>query len=383
MPKYLPIHAIRSMTYTELERWWEVDFDVLSSTAVAEATGAVHPTVTEALRSEDWLEQWADALWAAAGQLASACERMEYQGDTRLKGNKERHKLVVSRLMYANGLLKEHKQEQGWRMLPEHQKDASQAVLSILSRHYSAEFSALATQEIARQGLPPQNPYFGISYTDKYDAVEDAVSRGLLHAPVTPKITSFRDLSDDSFTHIVARDVTEQEDRCAELRHPLLLKRWKASLEALRDTHCGLLDIPPAFSVDLPKLGQRELDAVSPAEALRLIARRRFVRALAQRNRECALRTRESVRTAAQRKQEAEQPWTGAIAIARKELGRRHAEERDALLQGLLPFCEPGSTMIRREDLRQTGPVPNQVIPMLKRALADGTWRNLLETPAA
>lgn len=183
MPRYLKIHEIRAMTYLELKRWWEVDFDVLVSTAVAEADGRVDSTVSEALNSDDWIEQWADALYAGAGELASSIERMAFTGDPRLTKVKRRGGVVLQRMGQVNGLLKARRADQGWEMLGEHLKDARLAALAILAKHYREEYLELRAQELARRGLPSDHPFYHVSYRDVFDAIEDAVTKGLIDAP--------------------------------------------------------------------------------------------------------------------------------------------------------------------------------------------------------
>lgn len=378
MPSYLPMRQIRSMAYAELERWWEVDFDVLSSTAVAEATGPVMPSVTEALRSDDWIEQWADALYAASGELKSSAERMEYTRDRRLPDTQRRSGLVVQRVGHVNRLLRDRRRKQGWDMVADHRKDARGASLSILARHHIEESRQLADAEIARRGLAPHHPFWDAHYETKFDAIEDAVHREVLKTPVTPQVESLLRMPPHVLTNRVALDATRQEERCAELRHPLLLRGWANALQHLRDRHCELAGLEPAFTVGLPSLNMRQLRAMDTEDAWTIINRRRFVRALAQRYRECEMHIREITRAVSVRREELEEPWRDAVGASREELARRHPEQMAALLAAFEPFCVPGSTQIREDFLRKGGPVTGQLVPTLKQALADGTWRNLV-----
>jgi hypothetical protein len=378
MPSYLPMSVIRTMPYEELERWWEVDFSVLTSTAVAEATGLVHPTVTEALCSDDWLEQWADALYAASGELKSSVERMDYTRDRRLESTVKHSGLVSQRLGHVHRLMRERDGKQGWDMLPAHMKDARLACLALLSRHYKEERDELAAAEIARRGLPAKMPFADARYADRFESIEDAVRRGMIHAPVTPGVQAFLDMPTPALTHHAARDVTQQEERCSELRHPLLLGRWYGALEHLRDRHCELAGVTPAFSVSLPRLDVSSLQDMRTEEARQIINRRRFVRGLAQRHRECMMHARQLARAVSARREEIERPWHEARGDSREELARRHPEQLQALMSAFEPFCVPGTTEIRRDELRKRGPVTGVLIPTLKQALVDGTWRRLL-----
>jgi hypothetical protein len=371
------------MTYTELERWWEVDFNVFTSTVVAEATGKVHPTVSEALHSEDWLEQWADGLYAAAGELMSSVEHMTFLNDPRLKATLKRVGQVEQRRGQVNTEVRGLLQAQGWEMLPDSHKDARLACIAILARHYPDETAALATEELARQGLPENTPFYGRPWADKFDAIEDAVLLGILEAPSTPEVQALLRLSPRELTEVVARDVNVQEDRCAELRHPLVLRGWLGALIHLRDRHCELSGLEPHFTVSLPRLDIDALRDLREADARQQINRRRFIRGLAQRYRECNMHARQLVRAASIRKEALERPWFACRKAARAEVARRHPEQFQALLSAFEPFCEPGSTTIRPELVRRGGIVSAHLIPMLKKALADGTWVQLVGGKAA
>ncbi|MCZ4098000.1 hypothetical protein [Streptomyces sp. H39-C1] len=293
MPRYMKISDVRAMTYAELERWWEVDFDVLVTTAIAEATGDVDATVSAALHSDDWLEQWADALYAAAGELASSVERITYTRDERLAKVKRQAGVVHQRMGQVNGLLKERRGDQGWDMLAPHLKDTRLIALSILAKHHQEESARLRAEELARRGLPLEPPMYEVSYRDGLEAIEDAVRHQLIKAPVSPRVRALQAAAPHKITSVVAGDVTHQQERCDDLRHPLLLRSWAAALEHLRDRHCALAGIPPEFTTSLATLDFRELRAMRGEQAWDIINRRRFIRALAQRWRECAMHIRQ------------------------------------------------------------------------------------------
>lgn len=379
MPSYMKISDIRGMTYLELERWWEVDFDVLVTTAVAEATGDVHATVSAALRSNDWLEQWADALYAGAGELASSAERMTYTRDQRLQNVKRRAGVVHQRMGQANTLLKTRRAEQGWELLAPQLKDARLSALSILAKHHGEETERLRTEELARRGLPAPNLIDAPSYRDVFEAIEDAVKRELIKAPARQEVRALLAAPPHEITSVVAGDVTHQQERCDDLRHPLLLRSWADALEHLRDRHCELAGLTPEFTTSLRALDMRKLRSMKSEDAWDIINRRRFIRALAQRWRECQMHVRQLGRTAAQRSDVLREPWYEAERAVREELGRRHPEQVKALLVGFAPFCEPGTTRIPRGALNPRS--RGQVVRELKEALADGRWRRLGEAP--
>ncbi|WP_158943796.1 hypothetical protein [Streptomyces sp. NRRL S-378] len=378
MPKYMKISDVRRMSYDELKRWWEVDFDVLVTTAIAEATGEVHPTVSSALRSDDWVEWWADALYSGTGELLSSTERMAFTRDMRLAKETQRAGIVHQRMDEANRVLKARRAEQGWEMLGPHLKDAHLSALSILAKHHKQELEGLRVIELAQRDLVASNPMDAPSYKDVYDAIEDAVRQELISAPVGQAVRALLSAHVRVLTDIAAADVTDQQERCDELRHPLLLRAWNDALVHLRDRHCALAGIEPVFTITLPVLDVKALRLVSEAEAWAVINRRRFIRALAQRWRECQMRVRQMGRTAAERSEAAREPWYAAERAAREVLGHRHPHQLEALTAAFKPFCEPGTTLIRRKALssRQRG----QLIRELKQALEQGTWRLLLNS---
>ncbi|MGW1766106.1 hypothetical protein ACWCQL_18780 [Streptomyces sp. NPDC002073] len=365
------------MTYSELKRWWEVDFDVLVTTAIAEATGDVHPTVSSALRSDDWVEWWADALYAGTGELTSSTERMTFTRDIRLDKERQRSGIVNQRMAEANRLLKARRGDQGWEMLAPHLKDARLAALSILAKHHVQEIEELRALELARRELLPSNPMEAPSYKDVYDAIEDAVQRDLIKAPPSHEVRTLLNAPIHVLTEVVAGDITHQQERRDELRHPLLLRAWNGALNHLRDRHCTLAGIEPVFTTSLPTLDVRSLRSMNEEDAWAIINRRRFIRALAQRWRECQMHVRQLGRTAAERSREHRTPWYAAEQAARAELGRHHPDQLKALTAAFTPFCEPGTTHIRRHALspRSRG----GLIRELKQALEQDTWRMLLE----
>ena len=379
MPSYMKISDVRTMTYPELERWWETDFDVLVTTAVAEATGRVHPTVTAALKDPAWTERWADALYAGSGELLSSVERMTYTRDPRLKRVRRQAGTVHQRMGHANALSKARLREQGWEMAPGSLKDARLMALSILAKHYHEEAEQLRLEELARRGLPAEPPMFGVSYRDVLEAIEDGVQRGFIDAPATPGVRRLLAVPPHRITQLVARDVTAQQERAADLRHPLLLRPWAEALMHLRDRHCELAGIRPEFTVSLAALDMEQLHAMTEQDAWAVINRRRFIRALAQRWRECQMHIRQHGRAVAQKDSDLRQPWYDAGRAAREELGRRHREQRDALVAALAPWREPGTTLLRRGALSSRA--RGDLVRELRQALADGRWAALLTEP--
>lgn len=372
MPVYLPIHQIRRMTYLELKRWWEVDFAALASTAVAEATGTVEPSVRKALASDEWVEQWCDALYAGCGELLSGVERMEHLGDGRLARTRIERDRMMKRLIQARRLLKEKTLREAWEVTPESQKDARAASVGILRKHHQDEFLDLRLEELARKGLPEENPLFGVSFKDAYHCIEESAKNGVLSVPVTPEVERLMSFDGPSMKAEVARDVNNSRTgRCDALRHPLLLRRWSEALHQLLAEHAELSGVEPQFSIYLPRLDIKALRRGPEEAGRKTVSRRRFLRALAQRNQECGMHRRRLVRAANMRLDEVRQPWRDAARTAQEDLAQRHPGEMTALLAAFAPYCKADSTRFREGALSTRG--RGDLIHDLKKKLASGT----------
>ena len=374
MTRYLQVKDIRLMTYAELQRWWETDFDVLMSTAVAEATGAVHPTVSAALCSEEWIDQWVDALCGATGELLSSVERMTYKRDGRLEKTREQTRSMTLRMQEANTALREH-QKTNQQRTGCHSAKAS--VQSLIIRHHRQEFFELRGKEALRRGIPADHPFHGPDVgSDPYETIELGVAQGLLYAPVTDQIAALLKAPPHQITSLAARDISAHGERVDALRHPLMLKHWRSALGHLRDRHCNLAGVKPHFTITLPPIDWVAVSQMSDEEAWGLINRRRFIRAGAQRVRECRMHTKSVLKVVGQRQNEVRQPWEDAGAVAAEDLMRKYADQTQALLAVFLPFCLPdGDTL----DTRMLPfPKREELIRELRTALDDGRWRNLL-----
>lgn len=369
MTAYLPIKAIRSMTYAELERWWEVDFDALVSTAVAEATGHVQPCVSAALESEDWIEQWADALFAAIGELSTSVERMEYTQDARLSRTKARYGKVMQRMQQVNTLLKHHVRKQGQEMAPLASKDGRAAALSILARHYEEDLRRLRAEKLTQRGLSVNGPLYDASYEDGLAHVEDFVARGIITAPLTPEVQHLLKGTREALRAVVASDATRQEEREDALRHPLVLRGWSECLHELMEEHSQLSGIDPSFATILPRLDVEELRQIPEGEAWGHLNRRRFLRALVQRHREFEMHRRQLTRAVGRHAQEIKRPWTEAAQEVREEIAQQHPEEFAALMAAFAPYLEPGSTRFAPDASTTRA----SLVGVLKGQLADGS----------
>lgn len=157
-----------------------------------------------------------------------------------------------------------------------------------------------------------------------------------------------------------------------------MLRIWATALEQLRDRHCELAGVTPEFTTSLAALDMRELHAMKEEDVWDIINRRRSIRALAHRWRECQMHVRQLGRTAAQWSDELREPWYAAERTAREELGRRHPEQVVTLVAGFTSFCEPGTTRLRRDVNPQSR---GQLVRELKAALEDDRWCRLCKAP--
>jgi len=363
------------MSYEDLRRWWEVDFSVLVTTVIAEATGEVHQSVREALASDDWIDSWSDALYFGCGELLNSVERMELLGDSRFSATRRRSDLMMKRFGEVNQLLKEKHALQGWEMAPGANKDSFLAALSILSRHYQEEFSELCAGERLRRGLAGRDPLWNLSYKDGLESVEDGVRLGLLVAPVTPGVRRLISGGSGEVKKAAASDIKSVEDRNDALRHPLVLRRWSEALSELLKEHSELFGSDPHPTITLPSVDMESLREMGQEDAMKLINRRRFLRALAQRHRECETHKRQLIREVALRQDGIKRPWRDAAQAARREMGARHPEELEALMASFSRYCEPGSTVMRRGVLNRNE--RDTLVHNLRRKLADGTLLDL------
>lgn len=350
MPSELTMGHARSLTFAELERRWEEDFSQLCTTVLAEATGPVDPSVEAALRSAAWASRWDDALYACIGALASAAERKAFTEDPSWKRTLNHLSAVRRRAAEAKELLDRQRRPRAQPRLA----DARLLVSSVLAKHYAQEFEELRVEEFARRGLPPQEDDERGPGRDGLGRVEDLVASGVLEEPADAQVDRLLGASPQALTRTVALDANERE-YCPALRHPLLLRGWAAALERLRDEHYALDGMQPSFTVTLPALDLDALRAMEPAQAWKVLHRRRFLRSLAQRWRECQMEIHWQVQRAELHHQQQRQPRTAALDAAGEALGRRHAVERDALLERCAPFCEEG-TMLLQERLHSPRP---------------------------
>lgn len=371
MLKHLTVDEIRHMEYSELEPWWEGDFESFITTAIAEATGEVRVSVREALVQDDWIEQWLDALYAATGELDSSRERLSYKRSPRLKSALEMRAQVVQRKDYVSGILRDRAKNQGFEMMPVAQADAMMASISILSQHHRAEFRDLREEACRRRGIPLNDSYYETSYADAYDSIRDAITRGALKTPETKEVRALLDFPYEKFKQLVAEETKGVVERCDTLRHPLVLQRWEQALDDLAIEPCRLIGVEPRLSISLPKVLMKDLWSMPGDEAWKILDRRRFIRGLAQRHREFAMHKRQVVRAVALRREADSQPWIDAAREAQTIVGERHPKERDAIIAEFLPYCEPGSTRIIQATLpsRKRGALVRE----LKEKLASGT----------
>jgi hypothetical protein len=150
---------------------------------------------------------------------------------------------------------------------------------------------------------------------DVFDAIEAGCADGYLYADKTPEVERMLAMGPAAFRRTVAKDAArDQERRVTELRHPLVLRRWKTALDELAQ-----MTAPLARASSITALGPLPVDLDSlPAEsAFAVLNARRFFVALQQRSTDCARTAREAAHTITRR--EDDEP---------EQAARRHAFER-------------------------------------------------------
>ncbi|GAA2016872.1 hypothetical protein GCM10009799_51220 [Nocardiopsis rhodophaea] len=368
----LRIGEVRRRTAAELEALWRADFDALVTTAIADAEGKAGRVTAETLRSQEWIEDWQDALTWAESELSSAMERMEYESDPRLERNRVRLKRTRRALGASRSLLNQRRKARNSH-INARQMNARLTAQSWLCRHHEGEAQEVRRGLLRKAGLPEVSPLRAEDSTDALGSIERCVRAGLLEAEITPDVEKLIALRGADFRNAVADDVSDQKARREGLRHPLLLRRWYAALvelqEMTRQTARGHAD------GQLPALDVDELHSMSQQEARKVLNARRFFRACQQRRVEWKLVVRRVHHEVVKAEQQVEEPWSQARAEAQRVIVERYPEQYQAVLKVLAPYCG----LSGRLDVGLFGaPVRGQVKEEVLDALESGTWRKFL-----
>lgn len=165
-----------------------------------------------------------------------------------------------------------------------------------------------------------------------------------------------------AFRNTVAADTREQDERTIELRHPLLLRRWRTALDELAE-----MTAPLAGATSAAVLGPltTDLDAMPRQAAFAVLNARRFLVAVHQRTAENTRVARQYAQTITQREPDhAEHRRVFDQALHR--LADEHPADYDHIRHRQRPFeTSPGRLDVSILNADQRGALKHQVLAEL------------------
>ncbi|WP_051852054.1 hypothetical protein [Streptomyces sp. NRRL F-5650] len=227
-----------------------------------------------------------------------------------------------------------------------------------------------------------------------FDAIERGASEGYLFATMTPAVHDLLVKSPLAFRNTVAADAREQDQRNVELRHPLLVRRWRIALDELAE-----MTAPLAGATSATVLGPltTDLDAMPRQAAFAVLNARRFLVAVHQRTAENTRVARQYAQTITQREQD--EPEHAAhrrvFDQALNRLADEHPAAYDHVRHRLRPFeTSPGRLdasvlnadqrgALKRRVLAELTPLPASATPHLSAAPAAPRPATAAARPAA
>ncbi|MFE0134047.1 hypothetical protein ACFWY6_21155 [Streptomyces sp. NPDC059037] len=198
-----------------------------------------------------------------------------------------------------------------------------------------------------------------------FDAIERGASEGLLFATMTTAVHGLLAKSPLAFRNTVAADAREQDERTIELRHPLLLRRWRAALDELAE-----MTAPLAGATSATELGPltSDLDALPRQAAFAVLNARRFLVAVHLRTAENTRVARQYAQTITQREQDEPDhaAHRGVFGQALHRLADEHPPDYDHIRHRLRPFeASPGRLDVSVLNAGQRGALKRQVLAEL------------------
>ncbi|MEV5979613.1 hypothetical protein [Streptomyces sp. NPDC052114] len=182
---------------------------------------------------------------------------------------------------------------------------------------------------------------------------------------MTPAIRDLLAKSPLAFRNTVAADAREQDERNIELRHPLLLRRWRTALDELAE-----LTAPLAGATSTTVLGPltTDLDTMPRQAAFAVLNARRFLVAVHQRTAENTRVARQYAQTITQREQD--EPEHAAHRRLFDQALHRLADEQSAaydhIRHRLRPFeTSPGLLDVSVLNADQRGTLKRHVLAEL------------------
>ncbi|MBM7167079.1 hypothetical protein JQK87_01290 [Streptomyces sp. G44] len=360
----LRLNDVARMGAATLQPLLQHSFRNLVTAAIADATGHLPRSSRKLLHGPHFRDDLVDALRWAEGEIQVASERMTWTGDPRAERTLRqlqqiRTALAQARTEEADRRRTEHHASAG------HQVDtdsAATARLWLRSAHPD-RFEQLLDQEYATAQFEP--PAQRHAPADVFDAIEWGASEGYLFATMTPAVLELLTKSPLAFRNTVAADTREQDERTIELRHPLLLRRWRTALDELAE-----MTAPLAGATSAAVLGPltTDLDAMPRQAAFAVLNARRFLVAVHQRTAENIRVARQYAQTITQREQDepdhAEHRRVFGQALHR--LADEHPADYDHIRHRLRPFeTSPGRLDVSVLNADQRGALKRQVLAEL------------------
>jgi hypothetical protein len=364
--RHYTLRECATLPTEELKEAARQDFMALVDVTVAEASQPdMRASTKEWLRSPEQIEQWTDALRWADSSLQNSVDVKTYTQDARLKQTARLRNGVARRLAEANQLRGQYKRD-AYKASDALKKDLDpdHRARVWLALYFRDETLALRTEIAAQRGINPfrdddeQKPkHWG-------EDIEIAYRQGLFFLEETPAVAQMRAMSDARFVGTVAKDAATREDRIVELRHPLLLHRWDASLRQIAaDTQAG-----DAALMSLPRLDRNELQGMPKEQAMQLLARRRRFTSVEHRFLECRSLTREVMGAIQARRRELDKPRVDLTADVRVELVQRHPDEYAYIRQQIAATLS---------DLGRSAGEPRNMSPRQAAVLKDEIFSSL------
>ncbi|ALO96726.1 hypothetical protein SHL15_5663 [Streptomyces hygroscopicus subsp. limoneus] len=378
----LRLNDVAHMGAAELQPLLQDSFRNLVTAAIADATGHLPRSSRKLLHGPHFRDDLVDALRWAEGEMQVACERMTWTGDPRAERTGRqlqqiRTALAQARAEEADQRRTEHRSSAG------HQVDTDPAATARLwlRSAFPGRFEQLLAQEYATAQLEPRTERPGPA--DVFDAIEWGASEGYLFATMTPAVHALLAMPPLAFRNAVAADAREQDERNVELRHPLLVRRWRTALDELAE-----MTAPLAGATSATVLGPltTDLDAMPRQAAFAVLNARRFLIAVHQRTAENTRVARQYAQTITQREQD--EPEHAAhrrvFDQALHRLADEHPAAYDHIGHRLRPFeTSPGQLDVSVLNADQRGALKRRVLAELTPPPPASATPHLSAAPAA
>ncbi|WP_053924650.1 hypothetical protein [Streptomyces chattanoogensis] len=360
----LLLNDVAHMGAAMLQPLLQASFRNLVTAAIADAIGHLPRSSRKLLHGPHFRDDLVDALQWAEGEMQVASERMTWTGDPRAERTTHQLQQIRASLNQARSEEADRRRTQH-RDSAGHQVDADSAATARiwLRRAFPDHFQQLLDQEYAAAQLEPRaaRP----EAADVFDAIEWGCAEGFLFATMTPAVHALLGKSPLAFRNAVADDARQQDERTVELRHPLLLRRWRAALDELAE-----MTAPLAGASSPSVLGPltTDLDAMPRQAAFAVLNARRFLVAVQQRTAENARTARQYAQTITEREQDEpdHQAHRRAFDQALHRLADAHPDAYDHIRHRLRPFeSSPGRLDADALNSNERGTLKRQVLAEL------------------